>query len=176
MPARARVPDAFFHLALWLGIVVFVIMLGIGFAAQASDRSPWPWWLGSVAAFLPFALIVWLRKTGRIELIDTEESEQRSMDRFVDRAVRIFVLFPRSWRLALWVMGTIAVVILNLAIMYLGWNSDVYADRLAVFSGRFAHPEYAAWLLIAVGLIGAAYETFAVIRDAKVRGTPGKEP
>ena len=41
--------------------------------------------------------------------------------------------------------------------------------RVVRSSDRFRYPEYGACVLIAAGLLGASYETVAVVRAAKVR-------
>ena len=164
MADRTRVPDAFFHLALWLGIIAAVCLLGCGFAARAADQTPWPWWIGSAVPFLPLALIVWLEKSGRIELIDTEKIEQRRVERAVAGAL---ARAPRRWRLPLLLTLTVAGSVIGGILSYVEGHSDAYGGRLEAFAGRFAHPEYAAWLIAAAGLLGAAYETVVVIRDRR---------
>jgi len=164
MPDRPRVPDAFFHIALWLGGTVALLLVGNGFCERASDRSPWMWWVLAPAALLPLALVVWLRESGRIELIDTEKVENRAIELAFFAAM---ALFPKNWRFPVWLAAAVVGILLQLALAVLDWHSHAVADRLGAYAGRFAHPEYAAWVLIAMGLLGAAYETVIVVRAAK---------
>jgi hypothetical protein len=77
MARRIPVPDVVLHLALWLGAIAFVIAFGMGFVVRAEDLSPWPWWIGSFACWIPFALVMRLDSSGWIELVNTEKLEHR---------------------------------------------------------------------------------------------------
>ena len=164
MADRARVPDAFLHLALWRGILAAVILLGGGFAARASDGSPWPWWIGAAASFLPLALIVWLEKSGRVELTDTEKEDERRLERVSAGAM---ARAPRRWRMPICLAVTVAGFVIGELFTHVEEHSDAYADRLGAFAGRFPHPEYAAWLIAAAGIVGVICEIIYMLRNRR---------
>lgn len=154
MPAPRRVPDAFYHASLWLGAGLGVILFGAGFAERAGDHSPWTLWTLAPAALLPFALLVWLRDTGKITLIDTEAVEEDLYEVPVPARLR------RRWYLPLYILATIAGTVWD------EYLEDRVADRGASFLSGLPHLEYGAWVLIGVGIAGLVYETIAVVRGA----------
>ena len=154
MAPRARIPDAFYHASLWLGAGLALILFGCGFAARAGDASPWRFWIGAPAAMLPFALLVWLRDSGKVEFIDTEAVEERRY------AVHLRVPVYGGWRLAFFLVATIA------GFVWEEYAEDSAIDRLTDAALSIHHPLRVAWALIAVGIVGAVYETIVVVRDA----------
>lgn len=74
---------------------------------------------------------------------------------------------PRRWRLPVFLALTAAGFVLGELLTHLEARSDAYADRLGAFANRFPHPEYAAWLIAAAGIAGAAHETVAALRDRR---------